>query len=144
MHSKDYNPNEQNSAIEILYFSNRSPGAKDYENTTDVIFTSALLTLVQHLMSEPAFDQLRTKEQLGYIVNVSTRAVGEIECLRVVVQSNHKDPVYLDQRVELFLQSYFDNVILTMTDEFLQTNINAVIENLLEPVKNIDKVKYVL
>ena len=29
----------------------------------------AMLELLAHLISEPAFDQLRTKEQLGYIVH---------------------------------------------------------------------------
>ena len=32
----------------------------------------AMLELLAHLISEPAFDQLRTKEQLGYIVHTGS------------------------------------------------------------------------
>lgn len=77
MSALDFNPNEQNSAIEMLLFTARSPGAGDaivkgpfdIDNTSDVISKSALVELVQHIMSEPAFDQLRTKEQLGELLH---------------------------------------------------------------------------
>lgn len=35
----------------------------------------AMLELLSHLISEPAFDQLRTKEQLGYIVHTGRYCV---------------------------------------------------------------------
>jgi secreted Zn-dependent insulinase-like peptidase len=35
-----------------------------------------VLSLLAHLLTEPLFDQLRTKEQLGYIVHTSPTTVG--------------------------------------------------------------------
>ena len=63
-----------------------------------------------------------------------------MECLRIIIQSNSSDPVFLEGRAEAFLESYRTEVIESMTDEFLAVNVAAVIENLLEPPKNIDKV----
>jgi secreted Zn-dependent insulinase-like peptidase len=34
-----------------------------------------VLEFLAHLVSEPAFDQLRTKQQLGYIVHTSVSTV---------------------------------------------------------------------
>lgn len=42
-------------------------GSFDINDKSDVVTQSAILELLQHLMSEPAFDQLRTKEQLGML-----------------------------------------------------------------------------
>ena len=87
----DYNPNEQNSAIEMLLFSDRSLAAGDVAfsgiyllsesifthqltlaligkfdvDSDDVVSKSAIMEFLVHVMNEPAFDQLRTKEQLG-------------------------------------------------------------------------------
>lgn len=55
-------------------------------------------------MSEPAFDQLRTKEQLGYIVFTGLKRLNQqYLALHMIVQSSHKDADYLDGRVESFL-----------------------------------------
>jgi len=72
------------------------------------ICDEALLELLAHLISEPAFDQLRTKEQLGYIVFTTVMKSGHFMGLRMIVQSSHKDPVYLNQRVEVRLFFPFD------------------------------------
>lgn len=63
--------------------------------------TSALMT---QIMAEPAFNVLRTREQLGYIVSCSQMiSVGESNLgLRIVVQSE-RGPMYLEERVEAFL-----------------------------------------
>lgn len=146
--SQDFNPNEKNSAIEMMLFVNRAPGASDAGDRLaggdDVIGCAALLQLVSHLMAEPAFDQLRTKEQLGYIVNLSPSSAGDVQSLRVIVQSNSRDPLYLESRIESFLEMYRTEVLAGMTQEYLATNIAAVVENLLEPPKNIDKVSVAL
>jgi len=65
--------------------------------------TSALLA---QILSEPAFDILRTKEQLGYIVSSSGWALpgASEKGLRIVVQSE-RSPAYLESRVEAFLDT---------------------------------------
>ncbi|KIJ69177.1 hypothetical protein HYDPIDRAFT_105764 [Hydnomerulius pinastri MD-312] len=60
--------------------------------------------LLAQIMSEPAFNVLRTKEQLGYIVSCSRwNLPGDSQFgMRIVVQSTRR-PVYLEERVEAFL-----------------------------------------
>lgn len=104
MHCVQYNPQEQNSAIEIVYFVGDVVGADDAatvisptnKHTPDAPLTphihssdistwsglaiNATLELLEHIISEPFFDQLRTKEQLGYLVHASSTQVGLQVC----------------------------------------------------------------
>ena len=147
-HSKTMNPKEPNSAVEMFLLVGDSDGYHaDTDSTTSGASSSAetskigcesILELMAHIISEPAFDQLRTKEQLGYIVHTSTKKVGHLCGLQVIVQSSHKDPTYLDARVEDFLVG-FRSKLGAFTDEELQTNIQAVVEKLLEKPKNLDQ-----
>ena len=143
-HSKTMNPKEPNSAVEVFLIVGDYAG---YHLSTDVdasnsvvsqIRDESLLELMAHLISEPAFDQLRTKEQLGYIVHTSTKKVGHMCGLQMIVQSSHKDPTYLDQRVEDFLLGFREK-LSSFTVEELQTNIQAVVEKMLEKPKNLDQ-----
>jgi len=101
------NANEPNSALTyyVHYGSNVDRRLR---------ITAALLT---QILSEPTFDILRTKEQLGYVVGASKWTTpGDNEVgLRIVVQSE-RGPVYLEERVEAFLD-YMKGVIERMTAE---------------------------
>jgi insulysin len=89
------NPNQANSAL--TYYVH-------FGSIVDqrLRVTSSLLT---QILQEPAFNILRTKEQLGYIVSCSGWLLaGQSEKgLRIVVQSE-KTPGYLEDRVEAFLE----------------------------------------
>ena len=87
-----------------------------------------------------AAELMTSLRYIGYIVSLSGKSVAQLECLRIIIQSNSSDPVFLEGRAEAFLESYRNDVIETMTEDFLALNVAAVIENLLEPPKNIDKV----
>lgn len=160
-HSRQFNPKEVNSAIENTYVICDLPGlsaascvispsnvntdtplAPHVHNrdvsTWNSLALAATLELVSHLLMEPSFDQLRTKEQLGYLVHSSRTVVGSQAALRVIVQSNHKDPIYLNTRVEAFLESYF-STLKELTAQELEHNKKAVIDSLLEKPKNLSK-----
>jgi insulysin len=159
-HCKDHNPKEVNSAVENIYLIGElagggedappvvtaKPSATDPSTTvyhweapgTSKIAIEAVSELLGHMMTEPAFDQLRTKEQLGYIVFTGLKRVGHHVGLHIIVQSNHKDPCDLDRRVETFLRT-FRKELEECTAEKLQTFIQAVVEKLVEKPKNIDE-----
>jgi hypothetical protein len=59
------NPKEPNSAVEVIYQGGDLEGYSMGHTDNNKIATEGLLELLAHLISEPAFDQLRTKEQLG-------------------------------------------------------------------------------
>lgn len=80
--------------------------------------------LMMHMMSEPAFDILRTKEQLGYIVFCSELQLSgaSILGLRLVVQSE-RSPAYLEQRVEAFLDIMKNKIEAMQPADFEQFKI---------------------
>ncbi|EWZ78148.1 hypothetical protein FOWG_17524 [Fusarium oxysporum f. sp. lycopersici MN25] len=69
--------------------------------------TKALL--LDQMLHEPAFDQLRTKEQLGYIVFSGPRAFSTTYGFRFLIQSE-MTPEFLDSRIESFLMRYADTM----------------------------------
>ncbi|CAF5042784.1 unnamed protein product, partial [Rotaria sp. Silwood1] len=79
---------------------------------------NALLELFCYLVGEPCFDQLRTKEQLGYIVRADTRRSHGVQGFRIIVQSA-RELDYVNQRIELFIDSIRE-YISTMPDELFK------------------------
>jgi insulysin len=90
-------------------------------------------------LSEPAFNILRTKEQLGYIVGARLwNAPGENGVgLRIIVQSE-RDPVYLEERVEAFLDHMKGIIELMTDDEFIEQK-NGLERQWREVAKNLDE-----
>ncbi|KEF50901.1 insulysin [Exophiala aquamarina CBS 119918] len=60
------------------------------------------LQLFAQMTDEPAFDQLRAKEQLGYVVWSGVRPAAVTMGLSVLIQSE-RDPEYLETRINSFL-----------------------------------------
>jgi insulysin len=89
------------------------------------------------MLSEPTFDILRTKEQLGYIVAStawqSTASMG----LHIVVQSE-REPMYLEDRVEVFLQT-MDETIDAMPETTFQDHRKGLQDKWTEKVKNLNE-----
>lgn len=113
-----------------MYLVTQVTGASSTLSTTSIaadstIALEAVLELVAHMAKEPAFNQLRTVEQLGYIVHTAVKRVGNSVGMHVIVQSSHKDPVYLDQRVEEFIGSY-RSTLAAMEAEEVEKNRQAV------------------
>jgi insulysin len=98
---------------------------------------NAILSVVQHLLREPAFNQLRTEEQLGYIVHTAIKTNGDhIKSWICLVQSDSFDPLHVDLRIEAFLEG-FRPTLATMSDDEFASNVDSVCQNLLEKNKNL-------
>ncbi|KAJ3311968.1 Insulinase (Peptidase M16) [Boothiomyces sp. JEL0838] len=95
----------------------------------------SLLTLITQISQEHAFDQLRTKEQLGYMVYTGTRKQAEMISFRIIVQSE-KSPRYLESRIENFIEK-FEQIILELEDEDLESYKSSVILQLQEKSQNL-------
>ncbi|CAF4182702.1 unnamed protein product, partial [Adineta steineri] len=78
---------------------------------------NALLGLFCHFVDEPCFDQLRTKEQLGYIVSCGARRSRGVQGFSVTVQSAKKLD-HVNQRIELFIDSIRDYISNMPDDVF--------------------------
>jgi insulysin len=96
---------------------------------------NATLSFLKHLIQEPAFNQLRTEEQLGYIVHTSVKTSGDnIKALLFLIQSDSFDPLHVESRVEEFLAKFRDRIISTTSENF-QKNVDAVVSSFLEKVR---------
>lgn len=119
-----YSPSEENNAIEYI-IQTGSELELEYEGL-------AMLELIGHVSYNSAFNQLRTKEQLGYIVSTFARkTTGGGWGLSVVVQSSNSVPEVLEERVEAWLE-LFRAELEDMPAEDLAMEAAAVVSQLKE------------
>jgi len=117
-------PSEENNAVEMT-FQFGSDLSLGYEGI-------GILDVIGHLAYSSAYNQLRTKEQLGYIVSVYTRkTAGGTWGLTVVVQSSSKPPKYLEERIEAWLKTFRAELDEKSPDTFA-TEARGVVVQLLE------------
>ena len=97
----------------------------------------AKLLLLGQMTDEPGFDQLRTKEQLGYIVFTGARMAATTMGYRVIIQSEHPTS-YLEQRINAFL-AFFSESLAAMSDEEFESHKQSLINKRLEKLKNLEQ-----
>lgn len=102
----------------------------------DDLKQNVLLQLLALVAKQPAFHQLRSVEQLGYIALLRQRNDSGVHGLQFIIQSTVKDPSNLDARVEAFLKM-FEVTLHQMPDAEFKSNVNALIDMKLEKYKNI-------
>lgn len=93
--------------------------------------------LIDQMLHEPAFDQLRTKEQLGYVVFTGMRSLFTTSGFRFLIQSE-RTPQYLDTRIEAFL-TRFSETLAEMSDADFEGHKRSVIVKRLEKLKNLNQ-----
>ncbi|KAJ2273163.1 metalloprotease [Coemansia sp. RSA 370] len=124
--------NSDNSINCTIYTPTPTRGTGDYRS-------KAMLSLIAHIMAIPFFDQLRTQEQLGYMVNCSwiTNNSGGASGLQLCIQGS-SNPEYMCLRVEKFLVDFTPRLESMSECEF-QANIAARVTANLELPRKIVK-----
>ncbi|KAF9291020.1 Insulinase (Peptidase M16) [Linnemannia elongata] len=131
-------PSNLNSGIE--YFiqmedvphlppSSLSPSSKNQDTLArDHKTTRALTQILAQIIQEPCFHQLRTTEQLGYIVQSGIHTFGPLTGIKILVQSE-RDPVYIESRIESFLTNRINNLLFnTMTPQDFERQVQSLVE----------------
>jgi insulysin len=77
-------------------------------------------------LKEPCFNQLRTNEQLGYVVAAIARPIRGILHFNILIQSAAKPTHYLSQRIENFLGTVRDK-IKEISDEEFKKHCNSTL-----------------
>lgn len=101
------------------------------------IHLRGLLQVFAQMTDEPAFDQLRTKEQLGYVVWSGIRITATTMGYRILVQSE-RNPEYLETRCNAFLLK-FKKDLDAMSEEDFEGHKRSVINKRLEKLKNLEQ-----
>jgi insulysin len=97
----------------------------------------AKLLLISQMMEEPCFDQLRTKEKLGYTIFSGTSFVDAWAGYRILIQSEH-DCLFLEKRLENFLHS-FEEILEKMSQEGFEDYKMAVMNDLRVTLKSLSQ-----
>lgn len=105
------NPAEENAALTMSFML----GVAD---TLDRL----KLQLLDQNLADALFKQLRTKEMIGYIVSSYPSSEAGVYWYTIVVQSSWKDPIYMRDRVRIFLRKYADKMKCDSTDRLSDFN----------------------
>lgn len=101
---------------------------------TDDMLRAKLLLFAQ-MTDEPAFDQLRSKEQLGYVVWSGARYSATTIGYRVIIQSE-RTAEYLESRIDNFLIQTGET-LENMSEKDFEGHKRSVINKRLEKLKNL-------
>ena len=99
--------------------------------------TRAKTLLLGQMTSEPAFDQLRTKEQLGYVIFSGTHESATAIGYSITIQSK-KELGYVEERIDTFFSNYIETIV-TMTESNFEGHKRSLIKQRLEKTTNPDK-----
>ncbi|KAJ2059648.1 metalloprotease [Coemansia sp. S155-1] len=115
---------------------NSSIDVSIYTGLTQSDRERVVLDLTSIIIQEPFFDQLRTKEQLGYITYSSDRKYSDgYMTLRLLVQSE-SNPAYVSQRINHFVRG-FRKRLVDMTQEEFERYANSLKVKREEKLKNL-------
>ncbi|KAF9955870.1 Insulinase (Peptidase M16) [Mortierella alpina] len=96
----------------------------------------ALVQILAQIIQEPCFNQLRTIEQLGYIVTSGVRQHGSTLGIKIAVQSE-RDPIHVEARIEAFLRSRIAPMLEEMTEPRFRKQVQSLVQKKLEKDKNL-------
>lgn len=120
-----FNPKDENSSL-LFYL----------QVSQDSPLSTSLSQLLVQTATRDAFHQLRTVEQLGYIVFLVPRNDSGVHGIQCIIQSNVKNAGVLENRVELFLAN-FAKKLEAMTEEEFQMHVDALVSQKEEKHKNL-------
>ncbi|TYJ55081.1 hypothetical protein B9479_004218 [Cryptococcus floricola] len=95
------------------------------------------LSLFSQIATEPCFDTLRTKQQLGYIVSGHASQSSGAMGYSVLVQSE-RDPIFVETRIEAFLDG-LKETLEGMSDEEFEKHRQSLIAKKEERPKNLNE-----
>ncbi|CAG7900169.1 unnamed protein product [Brassica rapa] len=117
------NKSETNSVVE-LYYQIEPEEAKSTR-------MKAVLDLFSEIIEEPLFNQLRTKEQLGYVVECGPRLTYRVHGFCFCVQSSKYGPVHLLGRIDSFIKD-IEGMLEQLDEESFEDYRSGLIGRLLE------------
>jgi insulysin len=88
------------------------------------------MQLLSRMLRAPIFAQLRTREQLGYLVSSGVNIQHGVLHFVVTVQSDHQSADYLQQRIDACVHACRESVLLKTTPSEWETNRASLVQSL--------------
>lgn len=127
MRSVHTNPDDNNSAVDVFF----EVGPKgDFD-------TDVKLELMGEIMNKPTFHELRTVQQLGYIVSEGVGACDYVLGVYFIIQSTEENPDEVVRRIDKFLVDFRKTTLGDMSDDKIQDYVRSLSANKAEPDKNL-------
>lgn len=129
LRTKHCNEDDKNSAIKVYFqFGMRGDFNRDVQEE-----------LLSEILDKPAFHELRTVQQLGYMVFEGLATYEGVRGIFFIIQSTVADPDVLLERIEQFLKDVRKDVLEEMAEEKFQDYVNALIAKKSEPDRSISR-----
>ena len=134
LHFESKNPKEENGAVVVTYQSQQEGFKGKYLSSQESLERSACVRLISKIIREPCFNELRTKQQLGYIVSSyygmshsmnTTPLTTSIDSLTVYILSRKVEPKEIAARIDDFLMNFRSKL-----EDMPSTEINEFAESL--------------
>jgi insulysin len=96
-----------------------------------------LIEVLSAIIEEPFYDDLRTKQQLGYIVSSGVKAVDQTRSLSVIVQSNVVPAEQITAAMINFLDTVNDKLLTPLSTVDIELFVKGLVDRRLEPDKQL-------
>ncbi|KAJ1722535.1 metalloprotease [Coemansia erecta] len=97
-----------------------------------------ILVLLSDILFDPFFDQLRTKEQLGYVVSIEKQRFAQTKCAIMLKVQGKSNPMYLALRIDHFLHA-FRQKLIEYDETKLELKRQSLVETWKEKCKSISE-----
>jgi insulysin len=123
--------------IRFLKVDHKDRAVVKYLQAADTqVSSQAAATLLSEIISAPFYSDLRTEQQLGYIVTSMEVSLREQGGLALVVQSPSTDVDTINQKMDLFLDQ-FEDQLSTLSPEDLDRFKNSVLSRINEQERTL-------
>ncbi|MDX9741529.1 MAG: insulinase family protein [Gammaproteobacteria bacterium] len=102
-----------------------------YQAADAELATAARVLMLEQLVKAPFFDTLRTREQLGYVVQAHSTSALRLPGLNFLIQSPAQGPEVLRDRIDAFMSSHRER-IATMDAEAFERHRQGLLTTLRE------------
>jgi len=104
----------------------------------DSVQTDMMMNLLSTILSSKFFDELRTKQQLGYIVGMQNSRSSNFNYLVAVVQTEFP-PDFVRAQINEFLDQHFQFIEETLDDEEFNTCLQGLLSDLKMKPQNLSE-----
>lgn len=122
----DPNAGEVNSAV-LVQFQNPSESLKE----------QMAMLVISSVIDQPFFADLRTKQQLGYIVGSSARAAEDVTSLTFTVQSAVADATEVTKRIFAFVDGFATTALRELPQEAFEASVRGLVAKKLQTDKSL-------
>lgn len=121
-------PIDHNDVAVLRYYQGRSVSLRE----------RAIMSLLAEMMHQPYFQQLRTEQQLGYVVAAYGMNYDRVPGVALLVQSPVASEQEVEQATDQFLQAFHQS-LFDMDEQTFATHRDALVTQLQEPAQSLSE-----